>query len=266
MISTLIAGRRANALGAVALTAVVCAVLVVTTDSVLRVIAGLLLAFVLPGPGLLWSCFPRRSIVGAEELVIGAGMSLGSLALVGLLLHVTGLGLSAASWAWSLAALTCAASGLAAWRISRNEEVERIDGSTGVPPGGESAGGRRLGAPLLAAGLAVVLVGASATLAVVSDRNQPITSATELSAIPRSQNGALTLSVRVVNRESVATGYQLALRGDKGLKANTSFVLEPGESWENVYAVPAAQRVDVDLALDGAVTVYRNVFISADGW
>jgi uncharacterized membrane protein len=260
---------RLNAMGAAALASVVCAVLVVAAGSLLRVVAGLLLAFVLPGPGLLWSCFPRRSIVAPEEVVVAAGLSLGSVAVVGVLLHTSGVGLSPASWAWSLALLTCVASGVASWRIAR---VETDEGTASHERVKSSAAGsttvdrRRLAVPAMLIALAVVLVGASATLAVVSDRNQPVAGATELSALPRTAGSSLTLIVQVTSHESAAAQYQLVIHGDKGLATRTTLRLEPGESWSRTFPIPSAQRVDVDLYLDESVTVYRSVFVSADAW
>lgn len=261
---------RLNAMGAAALASVVCAVLVVAAGSLLRVVAGLLLAFVLPGPGLLWSCFPRRSIVAPEEVVVAAGLSLGSVAVVGVLLHTSGVGLSPASWAWSLALLTCVASGVASWRIARRVETdegtasdERVKSSAAAST---TVDRRRLAVPAMLIALAVVLVGASATLAVVSDRNQPIAGATELSAIPHTAGSSLTLSVQVTSHESASAQYQLVIHGDKGLATRTTLRLEPGEAWSRTFPIPSAQRVDVDLYLDESVTVYRSVFVSADAW
>src|SRR5262245_60324357 len=75
-----------------------------TTVPALRVVGGLLLAFVLPGLAATSALFPARAISRPERLVLTPGLSLALLVVGGLVLNVAGVKLTTLAWA-SLAAL-----------------------------------------------------------------------------------------------------------------------------------------------------------------
>ncbi len=276
----MLANYRLAVLSAAAMAALLCAVIVLVTDSPIRVLAGLLLAFVVPGPGLLWSLFPSRSISGVEECVVAAGLSLAAIPLVALVLQVSGLGLSASTWALSMAVLAWAAAAVGALRISRvanrTEQVayatsgprpltssaEKVLGGQGIESHPRHS--RKLVAFFMA--VAVALVAASATVAVVSERNQVVAASTELSALPAKVGTKLLLNVEVTSNEHAQSAYALKIRGAKGFNEEFTVNLMSGETWRRDVTLPMAQRIDVELYLDGATTPYRRVFISGDAW
>ncbi len=271
---------RFAVLSAAAMAALLCAVIVLVTDSPLRVLAGLLLAFVLPGPGLLWSLFPSRSISGVEEFVVAAGLSLAAIPLVALVLHVSGLGLSTSTWALSMTAVSWAAAATGALRISRvADRTEQVAYATSGPESRTSSAekvldgqgtesdarySRKSVACFMAVALA--LVAASVSVAVVSERNQVVAASTELSALPAKAGTKLLLNVEVTSNETAKSGYVLKIRGAKGFKEEFTLNLMSGETWRRDVTLPVAQRIDVELYLDGATTPYRHVFISGDAW
>lgn len=198
--------------------------------SPVRALAAVALALIAPGYALQSALLPRRTVEGSARAALTLGLSLAATILVGLLLHVTGLGFAAATWAIALPAVTVAGCLVSAVHGRRIADGAWIPSAPGRPSW---------------AGAAFALAGLLAVTAVVLSREsaqerQGETYFTELAIVPDAQSG--DLSVDVTSRERDPRRYLLRFfaDGDQIVGSNRTVTLEPGETERLDLLVPAA--------------------------
>ncbi|MFC7177440.1 DUF1616 domain-containing protein [Halosegnis marinus] len=200
----------------------------------LRVGAGLLVLFVLPGYAVQAALFPRAGGAGdaageglPARLALSFGLSLAALPLVGVALDVSGVGLGARAFVGALTGLVAAGLVAAVVRRNRLPPGERFRlrddawlGSLRLPSGGL---GSRLGSVALA--VAVVAAVATAGLAVTTPAGGESYTSTALlaenesgdlvaSGYPTSvpAGGSAPLVLAVENHESATTSYTVVVQ------------------------------------------------------
>jgi uncharacterized membrane protein len=233
----------------------VAAVMTSPGGGLIRLLFGLPLALVLPGYALTAALFPGPAPGPAERIALILGISLASLAVVGLALNVTAPGLTATTWTAALATLTLAAVLLAVRRRKRHPEetvrfpVDAISIRQWTTFG--LAGLVLIGALLIAREGALEPRGAGFT---------------QLWMLPQAQPAGSEVRIGVTSRERSPVVYRLEL--ESGSQVQTSWLLElaPGESWQttvSVKPVAGARTAAVLFRLDRPGPPYRQVALAS---
>jgi hypothetical protein len=228
-----------------------------------RVVAGVLLAFVLPGAAGTAALFPDRGPSRLERLVLAPALSLALLVLGGLLLNALGLHLTTGTWSGLIvvATVVLAAVGYLRWRRGSPDVPEAPAGGARPAVAGRTV---RWLAPLA---VAVALLGGAAWIGVHSATTQDQEAFTALSVVPDDDpdpsDQVRPVTLAVDSREGDVTRYTLKVHADAGADWQFALNLHPGEVWKHDLEVPITGRVTADLFKgDDDTTPYRTVFVS----
>jgi hypothetical protein len=190
----------------------------------LRVVLAVPLVLFLPGYAILSALAPARPLEAIERVLVSLGLSFAVTIVVGILLALTPVRLSALSWAITLAGLTLAGCAIA-WvrRVRARIEGPRIPRLTSPP----AAAALMLIAALIAGN---ALVGNSVG-AVGQDEPAP----EQLWMVPAASPGQIRLGMR-----AGPGGGEYALRLSSGGEVIQSYdlTLAEGEAWEQLVIVP----------------------------
>jgi hypothetical protein len=239
-----------------------------------RIVAGLLLVFVLPGVAATAALFPGEGPSRLERLVLIPALSLAVPVLGGVLLDVIGLHLTAGTWGGLGAIATLLLAGVGYLRRRRGSGPPAQTPAATVAGSPARAAGRGNGpvfggtawrlAPLA---VAVALLGGAAWLGLHSATTQTREAFTALSMVPDDdpnpgdQVRPVTLAVDC--HEAAPTRYTLTVQEDAGDGHQYQVSLQPGEIWKQDLDVPITGRVTADLFKgDATTTPYRSVFVS----
>jgi hypothetical protein len=255
--------------------AVLLALLLVWQDRVhaLRIAAGLLLAFVLPGIGAAAALFPNPRLPRIERIVVSAGMSLALLVVGGILVEVGGASLRPLTWSILTggAAIVFILVRHVRWRRAfhaarlddgEHELDDPVTPGSNMRPPSLSRTVRRL-APLV---LVAALLGGASWIGWHSATAQGQDSFTALSMIPdddpNTTDQVRPLTIAVDCRELATTSYVLRVSGITTAATRFRFQLTPGEVWKQSLQVPAHNQITADLYRAGDTKPYRTVFVS----
>jgi len=250
------------------LSAVVAAILVWTHVPVAEAIAGLALAFVLPGYALVGVLFARRALGAVERLVLVPALSLAVAVLGGLLLYVSGIRLSGVSFALFAAGVTVVAAAVGEFRARRTGEA--VEGAPGlreavsrVRADWRSASWRtrtwRWVAPAL---VSIVLLGAAGWISLGSAHTQERASGvTQLSMLQTGTGLDRQVSLDLSTRNADPEQYRIVVRGSADFQASFAPRLGADATWSRDIALPIGGRVTADLYRGAEVTPYRSVFV-----
>lgn len=227
---------------------------------VLRVLIGLPLVLILPGYALLNAVSPQWPERSVERITIGVGVSLAFTALVGMVLHLSPWGLSAATWGITLGSVTVIA-GLIA-KIRRKHVVTEGKTSPIQPYRGVLRALQWTHVATFALGAAVLI---GAVMVARTGAEQPTGPGfTQLWMLPSGQtiNGAVRLGI--ANQERSQTVYRLRLQsGEIMIREWPEIRLDVNGRWESTVElpqVPLKQPVEALLYQQQAPdAVYRRV-------
>ena len=248
---------RAAAAALVAASAAACAELVVSVPagSLVRVVAGLLLALVLPGTAVSQLLLPNPG-APLERVLLAIGSSVAVLILDSALLYVVGIRLGLSSWAWSLAAVTaaCAAASL----------IDRRSSTVVSAPPAASGPPARRGMHIALGGASAVVVAALLTGTVLITaqsvaRRSRADHFTQLWALPVPlSTGRVT--VGLYNHQGRDLDYRVWVR-QRGRVLRTMIVpVRSGGHWTGtVSGLPATGPLRVNLTSNEPDPVYRWV-------
>jgi uncharacterized membrane protein len=250
-----------------------------------RVVAGLLLAFVLPGDAATATLFPGRTLSSVERIVLTPALSLAAVVLGGLLANVAGLRLTAGTWGGITVCATTILAGVGYvrwWRRASRQRPDPAGQASADDDSGDSApetttpdkrwairtatGGRLVWtvAPIL---LVVALLGVASWIAVGSASSQSQVTFTALSVLPDDDPNPLDptrpVTLAVDSHEAQTTQYVLTVRGETADLGQYPLLLVPGQVWKLSIRVPRTERITADLFKDSDTTPYRSVFLSA---
>jgi uncharacterized membrane protein len=257
-----IGARHPDLLG-VALLAIVAAAVVALDlpGGAARIILGLLLVLVAPGYALSWLVFPDETRVsGIERLVLTLGLSIASVAVLGVVLNATPWGIRPVPITVGLA-VTTTLSALLASRLRPVLEVRLLDRAT-----------------VATVGLAMSVAVAFAAVVVGATWLRPVERATAfyvlgdtgaLEAYPRDTviGGSITVTIGVENLEGAPATFRIGL--PHGPEEVTTPALPHGGSWERSIVVPAPavegrSVLRFHLYRVDDVEPYRTVYLHVD--
>ncbi|MGC9668705.1 DUF1616 domain-containing protein [Planosporangium sp. 12N6] len=253
--------------------AVVAAAATWVPTAVVRVPAGLLLAFVLPGLALTAALFPDRVLSAVERIVLPVALSLAVLVVGGLAMFAVGIPLGHAAWT-GLSSLTTVAAAVAA--VLRRRPADGTSATETAVFGQVliverekltvDAAAWRL-APLAVAVLAVLGAGVLAVRS-AQTAGSPFTGLSMVPAAvdtgqPTPAQRTVRLSVRC--EEGAATAYTVRVGGDSGFARTFTFALRAGATWSETMEVPSTGTVTADLFINGGGTPYRSVHLAGKG-
>jgi hypothetical protein len=257
---------------AVVATALVATALVLLSVPVLTVVAGLALAFVLPGYALTRALFTGRQLARLERIVLIPALSLAVLVVGGLLLYVARIKLTMPAWALLAGGVTvAAAAGAYARRAyardahasgARGDDV-RVQSASMRSPSRRTAR-RGLAVHWIAPALAaLLLLGGAGWISLQSASQQRKSVAvTELSMLPTSGSPDLAsqrVSIAIENQNMSGGNYRLVLTGPDGFRAAFAPELGRDGTWRHAVTVPIGGRVVADLFRNGVSAPYRSV-------
>jgi hypothetical protein len=245
--------RLRHLLGLVSLVTVAAVVVVTLVDfPPLRLIAGLLLVFVLPGAGFATAVFPPGRAGRVEWIVAAVALSIGLNIMGGFVLHLSPFGLTGTSWALLLGAVALVTD-MGRHSKARWRQPMQLSGTMAAQ-----------GGLLLAA---VGVAGGALLYSAESLVNQPRPSYTVLSAQQTDdQAGAAMLKISVSNAEGDEASYRLSAQQDGAeLGAWPSIQLRAGEAWTGGLTLPtgppATTPIVATLYRGESDTMYRQVLI-----
>jgi uncharacterized membrane protein len=208
----------------------------------LRVVAGTLLALLLPGLGLVAALLPRR-LETLDLLVFVPGLSIVSDIAAGLLLQAAGIKLSTTAFATALAAITLLS---LAWAATHGWF------KLPVPPR------PRLGF----AGLVSVAVSVGVAAIVHGVDGQP-TASTAFTQLWALRGSASAVHVGFRSHERATTEFRMAIRVGGRQRLTRRVTLAPGAQWHTVIEADRRRPVDVTLAKVARAGTYRRVRLRA---
>jgi hypothetical protein len=249
--------KNADLMIVIALAVAAGVVVLLDGPALLRSLLTLPLVFFLPGYALLAALFPADELETPARLLMGVALSLALVAVGGLVLHFSGLGLQSTSWLFVLVGISGAGCGVA-WVRRRSLPV----GLAGFHPVGLTPVQLLLVAGALGLAVAAVGIARSGVLA------QPRAGFSELWMMPASSAPTRDPSVKigVTNQEGMAVRYGLVIldQDDRVLTSWDVIDLGPGGHWQTTYALPSTipplERVEARLyRADAPDSVYRRV-------
>ncbi len=192
-------------------------------------LAGLALAFVLPGYALTKLLFPGDSLELAESAALTLGLSLAVSSLGGLVLHVLPWKLETRSWTVLLGGITLLATAGALWRHRRLNVVPRSFVKVNVS--------FTLGQVLLFA-LAGSVVAGAYILAYQGEVAQNRTDFTQLWIQP-DDKAASAVVIGINNHATETVRYRLQIKLDQAVVGEISPIeLKPEGSWTHSFSLP----------------------------
>ena len=242
---------------AVALVAIACAALVVSTPAASpeRVIAALLLALALPGIALI-ELLPGAERGWTGAVLLALGVSIAVLVLDSGLIYILGVPLDLASWGWSLAAIT--AGSAVASSVCRRPEPHGARHP--VPAGRRPALGRPGAAVggLAGACVAGLLV---ATVLITAHSVTQRSSAdhfTQLWALPSTTTTG-QITVGLYNHQGRAHTYLLTVRRSGKLLRDRTVALHSGGRWTATLSKLPAGVIRISTTSNRPGRVHRRV-------
>ena len=254
------------------LLAVICAgVVMAGAPAALRVPAGLLLAFALPGTALTAALFQRRTISAVERCVLSAALSLAVVVLGGLVLYVAGARLATGSWSALTAGATVAAV-IAGYVRRRHQPQDKLTGietaeyGRALVPQVENLSLGRAAWRLVPLIVAVAVLASVGWLSLYSASHQPTQPYTALSVTPPDhldpQAVDRTVVIRLDCAEKDVTNYRVKVVGPNGFLVQFPVTMRPGATFSQAVTVPATDKVTVDLFRDDDDAPYRSVYLA----
>lgn len=217
----------------------------------IRVAAGLALALVLPGLGIMRAVTARAHVERIEHLLLVPAVSIASAGVAGFALHATDLGLTTRAWAGALA--TIAFSGQVAGVLLKRRGA-RHRAPAAYP-------WRR--PPLIYLPMLLVTAATVATafvLAAWSQRNAATHAFTQLWALRSEGAPTASVSVGVRSYEDRPARYELRVTVRGSRPRRRAITLLPGEAWYGSEVVgDAGAEVDITLLKYPDRTPYRRV-------
>jgi|GEM_PF-535849 len=229
--------------------------------SVIGIILALPLVFVLPGYTLTEALFRKRSLGGAERLLLSLGLSLSIDVLGGLILNFFPMGLQGRSWAAFLGLLTVVFALLVAF-------LRR-----GVPLNNARPLRARFRAyQAILFGLAAIVGVLSVLYAALGVKQQQYPGFTQLWMLPAGQTGkscAVHLGVRSFESTSVTYRITMTINGAPVIPW-PSITLDTQQEWERLVPISpgATDNVYVEAQLyrlDKPEAAYREVHVTLHG-
>jgi uncharacterized membrane protein len=221
----------------------------------LRVVFAIVLVAIMPGLALTTAIFIQPPLNFVEKLAVSIGLSLGLVALGGILLHFTALGVQTTSWALFLGGITIIANGVALARTAATRQVDSTLISSPV----------RIPQLILVFLAGLIMVGAFLT-AQAGAVNRPVPGYTQLWMVWQDESQQMVI-LGLQNREKESMRYRLQLSTKQGNVAEWSDItLESGERWQIEYTPPAnVTEKDTIRAtlyrLDAPDESYRDVYL-----
>jgi len=253
-----------------AVTAVAAMAVVLQFHGPAAVVAGLLLALVLPGFAITRALFPGRSLSHVERLTLAVTLSLATLAIGGILMFAGGARLSRLSWAELGAGVTLVATLVGYLRQRRREAANwsTVDtaeqGAVPLPAGRLSTG--RAVLRLAPFALAALLIAGATALTWDSAQGQDAVAFTELSIVPAGPLSAdateREVVIGVICHEQRTTQYTVKIHDTEKFAASYAPRIRHGATWATTLTVPLTGQVIVDLFREGDTTPYRSVHLS----
>lgn len=212
--------------------------------------AGLILVLLVPGVALQRALFPIAR--GSEAALLALGLGLGSVIFLGFVLNLLPGGLSAATWAISLVALSSVALAVGVYRRPKGAGWWTI-----CMPEPRAA---------LALALAAAIAGGAFVIARVGEDEHVRPGFTQLWMVPEDASWAVTVGIRSAERETETFSLVLDVDGER-LSEWSPLVLGHNEEWMTRAPVPApatgtTSRVQATLVrLGDPGTPYRRVHV-----
>lgn len=228
----------------------------------LRIVAALLLAFVLPGYALSIAILPPDALGSRwdggwlSRGMWACGLSLAVTVLGGLALNLTSAGLTGTTWTIFLGTVTLLAAAAAVTRVRRTSAAGPVRRFR-MPSARASAsavGGCVLGAVLLAA--------VAIRIAQVSAEEHDTADFAQLWLIPAG-NSAATVGVR--NDYPGRRRFHLVLRRGANVAATWDLGLSEGQTWRTTVRPAAPPRLSAELTMPGHQAAPRIVEITTAG-
>jgi uncharacterized membrane protein len=221
-------------------------------------VLGVLLVLALPGYAVAAALFPVAALAMLDRVLVSLGLSMAMTILTGVVLGLTNVPLSPASWAAGLLLVTVVAS-VISWRsVPVVGHVRRAASSLGTR-GLATSRPRIPRRDVALFGLAVVCVAVALAIARIGALNAPSQGFTQLWMVQGEGN---VVQVGVSNHEGAPTKYRLVLRTPSGQVAEwPSIELNVGEQWTSDAQVPnTAPNLELDLYLaERPDSIYRQV-------
>lgn len=220
----------------------------------LRVLVAIPFTLVLPGLALTFAAFPPGRLDLSERILFTLGLSLVSVTLGGLVLHLTPWGLRPASWAILLGGIVLGAGGVA---IARGYRVRHL---LATP----TATWRPNGAQAVLYTLAAVILASALALTVRGAQGQSTVGFTQLWIVDQGGTDIPSIQLGVGNQEPATTQFRLQFEVDRRLVRTWSLDLAPGGRWEEAVPLPSElpQTATIEAVLYRAESpnvVYRRV-------
>lgn len=222
-------------------------------SAVVRAVVVVPLLVVVPGFALSAAWFAPRALGWVERTVLSIGLSLATLALGGLVLQWTGLGLHPSTWIVLLLSVTLL-SGAAAFMRHRSTLPRATFHGVAIT---------RQQSTMF--GVAALVTAGALSMAVWSAVQPSRTGFTQLWLVPAStgtaSSTAPTVHLGVSNQESVPTSYQLRLTlGNQTIHEWKQLDLAPYTTWETDVTLPTTGTAQAFLYRSDAPTaIYRRV-------
>ena len=222
---------------------------VVALPSFVRALAALIVVF-LPSYLIMWPVLqPRLGSAGA--FTIAGGLSIGMVAIAGLVLNLLPWGLQAATWLGYVAAVLAIALAFAlALGLRPPSRRPRLE----VAPH-----------ELALAGIGAIML-MSALILARSFAGYPTESFTQLSIAPVAGAPAPSVEVSIRNEEEAPTSYRLEVRRNGArIQSWAEIRLAAGEVWSSTVSVGAGQIEALLFRLSEPGTLYRHVEVEIAG-
>ena len=246
--------RNHRDLVATSIAAGICAaiILVIPVEGV-RIPAALGLCLFLVGYALTAAIFARLTLEWTHRLLLSLALSLATLVISSLLLHLSPGGLQTGSWTGLLLGITLAAALIAA---RRREPAAGGTGLRGPAAGGTGLRGPRVSpidAALVTCALAIAAV--AAVIALTPLPAQDAVGYTRLWALPAEEVGGGSVRIGIASAEQDLTAYRLEVRvGGEERPLSSSLALAPGQ--ERVLEISVERRSNGS-AVRVSATLYR---------
>ena len=231
-------------------------VLVDMEQSLLRTLATAPLVFLFPGYAAVSVLFARKALTVAARLLFSLALSISLTGVIGLALHMAGVGLTPQNWAIVLSAITLLSCVFGQARRPANVVAERVVVNLNV--------GRIL---LFSAALMLVFV--AFRVAQDGAQTQPRPGFTQLWMLPvESSPSGIQLGVR--NEEGIPLAYRLTIELDGEVVGEwDALPLAPGEMWETTVLIPEGNTGSDTVRallyrLDAPDDVYRTTTLTLD--
>jgi uncharacterized membrane protein len=226
--------------------------LMIVSPNALWVLLSVPLILFLPGFILTMIFFPRTSFGIPERILLSIGLSIASVALIGLLLNLTPWGLQA-STLWIALLLGLVTGGVALYLYRPAGWRDAI-----VFPQNLNFNTRQW----VLMGLAALMTFMAFRIASTPAPQNGLEGYTLLSAQAANTPDAIHLGVR--SEEFKQTKYQIKYQIDGNLQDGPMLELNPGETWEQVIPIPVDQLGGKSFTvllyrLDNPTEVYRHV-------